>query len=97
MLREVSAAEMLAVDVEHHHRHSYLGFVCLLQLNAGKTVPLLHALDASTMHDVLQGIATCTNYTVQLKCSLCTVYMPALRLHVQAECSLIVHKLQHTH
>lgn len=36
MLQDLSSAEMLAVDVEHHHIHSYLGFVCLLQLSTGK-------------------------------------------------------------
>lgn len=35
MLNDLAHAEVLAVDVEHHHMHSYLGLVCLLQLYAG--------------------------------------------------------------
>lgn len=38
MLNALESTDMLAVDVEHHHLHSYLGFVCLLQLSTGKTV-----------------------------------------------------------
>lgn len=42
MIRSLEAVEMLAVDVEHHHLHSYLGFVCLLQLSTGKPIwPIL--------------------------------------------------------
>lgn len=29
----LSAATEIAVDVEHHHEHSYLGFTCLLQIS----------------------------------------------------------------
>ena len=36
MVHALEATDMLAVDVEHHHLHSYLGFVCLLQLSTGK-------------------------------------------------------------
>lgn len=36
MVQNLQSIEMLAVDVEHHHLHSYLGFVCLLQLSTGK-------------------------------------------------------------
>ena len=35
MVHSLAGVEMLAVDVEHHHLHSYLGFVCLLQLSTG--------------------------------------------------------------
>ena len=45
MIRDLQSADMLAVDVEHHHKHSYLGFVCLLQLYAGK---FLHVTDIVT-------------------------------------------------
>ena len=38
MLADLTGVEMLAVDVEHHHMHSYLGFVCLLQLSAGRSL-----------------------------------------------------------
>lgn len=38
MIGSLESVEMLAVDVEHHHLHSYLGFVCLLQLSTGKLV-----------------------------------------------------------
>ena len=42
MIHSLGSVEMLAVDVEHHHLHSYLGFVCLLQLSTGKTVITQH-------------------------------------------------------
>lgn len=35
MVHSLQGIDMLAVDVEHHHVHSYLGFVCLLQLSTG--------------------------------------------------------------
>ena len=38
MIHSLESVKMLAVDVEHHHLHSYLGFVCLLQLSTGKPV-----------------------------------------------------------
>ena len=38
MINSLESVKMLAVDVEHHHLHSYLGFVCLLQLSTGKPV-----------------------------------------------------------
>ncbi len=39
LVQSLQSIEMLAVDVEHHHLHSYLGFVCLLQLSTGKHNP----------------------------------------------------------
>lgn len=39
LVQSLQSIEMLAVDVEHHHLHSYLGFVCLLQLSTGKCSP----------------------------------------------------------
>lgn len=45
MLADLTGADMLAVDVEHHHMHSYLGFVCLLQLSAGKICRPSHVKD----------------------------------------------------
>ncbi len=39
LVQSLQSIEMLAVDVEHHHLHSYLGFVCLLQLSTGKCTP----------------------------------------------------------
>ena len=39
LVQSLQSVEMLAVDVEHHHLHSYLGFVCLLQLSTGKCTP----------------------------------------------------------
>lgn len=39
MVHSLQGVEALAVDVEHHHLHSYLGFVCLLQLSTGKLSP----------------------------------------------------------
>lgn len=47
MIHDLKSVEMLAVDVEHHHKHSYLGFVCLLQLYAGKISTHLHVLFVS--------------------------------------------------
>ena len=38
MVQKLEGVEMLAVDVEHHHQHSYLGFVCLVQLSTGKNL-----------------------------------------------------------
>ena len=35
MIQSFEGTGMLAVDVEHHHLHSYLGFVCLVQLSTG--------------------------------------------------------------
>ena len=35
MVRRLSAAPALGVDVEHHAKHSYLGFICLIQLSTG--------------------------------------------------------------
>ncbi|KAL0050003.1 hypothetical protein WJX82_002589 [Trebouxia sp. C0006] len=48
LVQSLQSIEMLAVDVEHHHLHSYLGFVCLLQLSTGKTDYLV---DALALHD----------------------------------------------
>ena len=39
LVQSLQSIEMLAVDVEHHHLHSYLGFVCLLQLSTGTCTP----------------------------------------------------------
>lgn len=35
MVQRLSAASALGVDVEHHAKHSYLGFICLIQLSTG--------------------------------------------------------------
>ncbi len=32
---QLKTAPCLAMDLEHHHKHSYLGFTCLLQLSTG--------------------------------------------------------------
>ncbi len=54
LVQSLQSIEMLAVDVEHHHLHSYLGFVCLLQLSTGKLPTSLHitwhSLRAGWMH-----------------------------------------------
>lgn len=48
MVQKLAGVEMLAVDVEHHHQHSYLGFVCLVQLSTGEADYLV---DALALHD----------------------------------------------
>ena len=35
VVRRLCAASALGVDVEHHAKHSYLGFICLIQLSTG--------------------------------------------------------------
>ncbi len=55
LVQSLQSIEMLAVDVEHHHLHSYLGFVCLLQLSTGKCIPnslhtTWHRLQAARVH-----------------------------------------------
>ena len=39
MIQSLEGCQLLAVDVEHHHLHSYLGFVCLVQLSTGDLNP----------------------------------------------------------
>ena len=33
MLEELKEAQEIAVDLEHHDEHSYLGIVCLMQIS----------------------------------------------------------------
>lgn len=37
MQEQLAVQPCLAMDVEHHHKHSYLGFTCLLQLSTGES------------------------------------------------------------
>lgn len=60
MIQRLEAVEMLAVDVEHHHLHSYLGFVCLLQLSTGKSCVL-------AMHTVQQLFACCAFFAAAIQ------------------------------
>eukprot|EP00884_Botryococcus_braunii_P003255 jgi/Botrbrau1/12930/Bobra.92_1s0010.1 len=48
VVAELEGLTALAVDVEHHAQHSYLGYTCLLQLSTGHKD---YVVDAIALHD----------------------------------------------
>ncbi|KAK9822142.1 hypothetical protein WJX74_010568 [Apatococcus lobatus] len=55
MQEQLESVPCLAMDVEHHHKHSYLGFTCLLQLSTGAQD---YVIDAIALHDHLPQLNT---------------------------------------
>ena len=87
MVRRLGAASALGVDVEHHAKHSYLGFICLIQLSTGDSHTCRHGRWCAAVTELtpLSGVGgVCMSCEPCLKCasSLSTAVRSKLPLQV---------------